>query len=97
MDKLLLLLQDNVEILAGAAVAAVTALLRILADKNETRPLRVLLEMLICASMAVAAYSAIAALGWDSRWLIFIGSCIGYLGSYNVRRLALKVIGDNYK
>jgi lambda family phage holin len=101
MEKLLTYLADHAELLfnivAAFVSAVVTALLRILADPNEQRPTRIILEMITCGTMALAAYSAILALGLDSKWVVFIGSCIGYLGSYNVRQLALKFFGSKLK
>jgi len=79
---------------AGALMAMVIAAFRVLYDKEDTKPLRILLESLICGCLSVTASSAITAMGLDPNWAIFAGGTIGYMGSATVRAVAYKFIND---
>ena len=77
---------------AGALMAMGIATLRVIYDKDETRPLRILLEALICGALSLTVSSGIIAMGLSASWAIAAGGTIGYLGSATVRAVALKVI-----
>jgi lambda family phage holin len=68
------------------------AVLRVLYDKKETRPLRVVLEALVCGGLSLTAFYGISAAGLSHNWAVFAGGAIGYLGSDTVRAVAMRVI-----
>ena len=78
--------------ITAALMAVVVAVLRVIYDREETRPIRILMESSICGLLAVASCSAISALGVDQNWMIFVGSLIGYIGSNKVKAIAIKFI-----
>lgn len=78
--------------LAGVALAMVISFLRIVYDHQETRPIRIILESLICGALSLTAFYGVKAMGLDVDWSIFVGGAIGYLGPTSIRALLLKVI-----
>ena len=78
----------------GAALAILLAMLRVIYDREETKPVRIMMEMAICGALSVAVSAAISALGLDSHWSIFAGGAIGYLGSTTARAISLKLINS---
>ncbi len=78
--------------IAGVIMAVVTAVLRVLYDRDETKPIRIILEASLCGFLSLAASAGIAAAGLDHHWSIFAGGMIGYLGSTTVRALAIKIL-----
>jgi len=76
----------------GAILAMLLSLLRVVYDEQETKPIRVLVETLICGGLSLTASSAIIAMNLDSNWAMFVGGSIGFLGVTTVRALALKLI-----
>jgi len=76
----------------GALMAIFIAVLRVIYDKEETQPMRVMLESLICGALSLTISYAIIALGLNINWAIFAGGTIGYFGSATVRVFAIKVI-----
>lgn len=86
------------EMLEAGLMAVVISVLRVIYDKEETKPLRIMLESGICGCLAMTAHYGLSALGLDtSNWSPFIGGVIGYLGSASVRGLALRVINSKIK
>ncbi len=77
---------------AGVLMAMFMALLRIIYDHQETKPMRVLLEMAICGALSLTASHGIYAMGLNHNLAIFSGGAIGFLGSLKVRSFALKFI-----
>lgn len=73
-------------------MAMFVATLRVIYDREETRPMRIILESLICGALSLTVSSGILAIGLDTNWAIFAGGSIGYFGSAAVRGLALKFI-----
>lgn len=78
----------------GAILAMIVAVIRVIYDKEETKPMRVVLEALLCGLLSLTASSAITAMGLDTQWAVFTGGVIGYFGSTAVKSLAYKLI-DN--
>ena len=76
----------------GVIVAVIIAIMRVIYDKDETRPARILLESLICGALSYATSSGIMAAGLDSQWSVFAGGMIGYIGSTTVREVALRLL-----
>ena len=79
-------------VVAGTLMSVFIAVLRVVYAKEETKPMRIILEALICGCMTVAASSAINAMGLNTNWIMFVGGTIGYFGSTTVRMYALRVI-----
>lgn len=77
---------------AGVLMAMFIAALRVVYDRDETKPVRIVLESVICGALSLTASSAILAMGLDMNWAIFAGGAIGYFGSATVRQIALKAI-----
>ena len=78
-------------------MAAFVAFLRVVYDKKETKPVRVLLETMLCGFLGVGVGSAVLALGLDVRWTIFSSCIIGFLGTMLVREIAIKFIKSKIK
>jgi len=81
--------------LIGVLMAMVVGALRVVYDQEETKPVMVVLESLICGSLSLVASSGILAMGLDMTWSVFVGGIIGYLGSNTTRAIALKLINKN--
>lgn len=79
---------------AGVLMAMFIATLRVIYDKEETKPIRILLEALLCGTLSLTASSAIIAMDLDVNWAVFVGGVIGYFGSATVRALAVKFINS---
>lgn len=73
----------------GIVMAIVIAILRVMYDRKETAPARIVMEGALCGCLTVASNAGINAMGWDPQWAIFAGAMIGYLGSMTIRLLAL--------
>ncbi|BFT30386.1 hypothetical protein D210916BOD24_15620 [Alteromonas sp. D210916BOD_24] len=69
-------------------LAVITALFRVVYDKEETSFVRILLESVLCGALAVVAGSGVNALGLDQEWTVFIGGVIGFVGSQSIRSYA---------
>lgn len=82
--------------LAGALMAMFIAVLRIIYDGKETRPMRIILESCICGALSLTASFGITAMGLNMNWAIFVGGVIGYLGAESVRVLALSIIKHRF-
>ena len=82
---------------AGVLMAVLMAVLRIVYDHKETRPLRILIEALLCGALSLTASSGIKAFGMGIDWAIFAGGCIGYFGPLTVRAIALRAIKNKTK
>ena len=78
--------------LLGALLSMVISVLRVIYDKEETKPLRVILESLLCGVLSLTISSGITALGMNDNWAIFAGGTIGYFGSTSVRAIAVKIV-----
>lgn len=78
--------------IAGALMAMAIAIIRVIYDGKEDKPMRIVLESLICGGLSLTASSGIVAMGLDMNWAIFAGGSIGYFGSATVRALAIKAI-----
>lgn len=77
---------------AGVGIAMFISVIRVMYDRQETKPLRVCLEALICGALSLTATSAVTAMHLDVNWSIFLGGVIGYFGSSSVRAIALRII-----
>ena len=75
-------------------MAIFIAILRIIYDGKETRPMRILLEAAICGALSLTVSYGIIALGLNHNWSIFGGGAIGYLGSATVRGMAIKLLNS---
>ena len=78
--------------LMGVILAMAIGLVRVIYDRKETRPIRVIMESLICGGLSLTSTSAIIALDLDSNWAIFAGGAIGYFGSTTIRAIAVRLI-----
>ncbi len=83
--------------IAGVIMAIVTAVLRIIYDQTERKPIRIALEAALCGALTLAAHYALAAMGIDSNWSVATGGFIGYLGPASVRALIIKVFKSKIK
>lgn len=73
----------------GMLMAIVVAFLRLAYDEQETRWWRKLLEVSLCGALTLSASSVIRWLGLPEDLAIFVGGCIGGLGSQKIRDVAL--------
>ena len=76
----------------GVLLAMSIGFIRVIYDKNETKPVRVIMESLICGGLSVTATAAIQAMNMDLNWAIFAGGVIGFFGTVTVRALAMKLL-----
>ena len=81
----------------GAVTAVLIAVLRVIYDGKERRPMRILLEAILCGALSFTASAGIEAVGLDPDWAIFAGGMIGYLGADTARSVALKYLKDKTK
>lgn len=72
----------------SAILAVFTAVLRVIYDRQETSVIRILLESVLCGTLAVIAGSGIQAMGLDQDWTLFVGGMIGFVGSQGIRTYA---------
>lgn len=82
-------LKDISPTVMGVVLAVVISVLRVIYDKEETKPLRIMLEALLCGSLAVVAGSAINAMGMSQDWTLFAGGVVGFIGSQTIRNFAI--------
>lgn len=78
-------------------LAVIIAALRVVYDKEETSAVRVALEAFLCGLLAVAAGSAIQAMGLNQDWMLFAGGMIGFIGSQSIRTFAETFIRNKVK
>jgi len=78
----------------GVLMAIVISILRVIYDRKETKPLRILLEAGICGALSLSVTYGIYALGLNSNWAVFAGGAIGYIGSQTIRELTVKLISN---
>jgi len=69
----------------AALLAALIALLRILYDDKEPRPVRTALECALCGSIALGVFYGIEAMHWPSGLGVFLGAGVGLFGADQVR------------
>ncbi len=81
----------------GVLMAMFIAILRVIYDKEETSPMRITLESLLCGALSFTANFGIIAMGLDSNWSVFIGGSIGYFGSTTVRAVAIRFLKNKVK
>ena len=72
--------------------AAVITLLRVLYDREETKPVRIGLEVLMCGFLGMGAGWGIGAMGGAVELTHFSAAAIGYIGQQEFRKLALKFL-----
>lgn len=70
----------------------ILSVLRIVYDDKEAKPVRIVIESLICGFLTLAVFHAIQALGLDINWAVCAGGVIGFFGVNAVRALALKFV-----
>lgn len=75
----------------------IIAFLRIVYDRDETKWIRILLEMCLCGALTYIAWAGVMALGLNLNWAVVVGGLIGYLGPVTVRAIALKYINSKLK
>lgn len=79
--------------IAAPIMAFVTALFRILYDRKETTLIRGVVEMVLCALLAVGAGAALRAAGVENPdWQTATGAVIGLMGVKFVRNIADRVV-----
>lgn len=83
--------------LVGVFMAIAIAVLRILGDEKEDKPMRIFLESLICGALSLTFSYGILAVGLSLFWAAFVGGMIGYIGSATVRVYALKLLNARIK
>ena len=74
--------------------AFVIRLLLILYDKKETRPIRILLEILMCGFAGMGVGWGVDAMGGGESMARFAATVVGYIGHQELRRLTLKYLND---
>lgn len=73
-------------------LAVFIAVLRVIYDKEETKPLRIFLEGVICGLLSLATFHAIIAFNLKPDWAIFAGGMIGFFGTNTVREIAVRAV-----
>jgi lambda family phage holin len=77
---------------AGVLLAMFIAFVRALYDSKEPKLLRIFLESILCGALSLSAAYGIEAAGFDSRYSVFVGGVIGYLGANTVRGFIMRYI-----
>jgi lambda family phage holin len=72
--------------------ALVISLLRVLYNEEETKPVKIVLEVLMCGFLGMGAGWATVALGGSVELAHFAAATVGYIGQQEFRRLALKFL-----
>jgi lambda family phage holin len=78
----------------GTLMSIFISILRVVYDKEETKPMRIIMESLVCGGLTLTAGAGINALGLNPNWVMFMGGVIGYLGSAKVRDFAMRFINN---
>jgi lambda family phage holin len=81
----------------AVVLAMILAAVRVVYDRKETHPIRVLLESLICGLLTKAFYHFTLAIEVSPDWAIVGGGMIGFLGTYTVRAFAIKILKREVK
>ncbi|UYZ83186.1 phage holin, lambda family [Entomomonas sp. E2T0] len=76
----------------GAVMAAIMAILRLLYDENETKPIRIALEAVTCGAMSLCITSIVEIFNLPQSAVITIGGAIGFIGVTALRNFILKAI-----
>lgn len=76
--------------IVGFVLAVCIASMRVMLDAKERRPLRIILESLICGGLAVTAFYGVRAMGLNLDWAVFAGGLIGHFGSTAVHMFAYR-------
>lgn len=79
------------EPLKAAILSAGIALLRIMYDGKEPRPIRVLLECAFCGGISLAVFYGVEAISLPPEMGVFFGGAIGLVGADQVRTWARAV------
>ena len=89
-------IKDTFNNLPAEAISFMVALgigvLRVIYDQSETRPMRIVLEGLMCGCLGMTAGWGVQAMGLDYHWSYFCAAFIGYVGSMQIRALVLKFL-----
>ena len=78
----------------GVLMAIVISILRVIYDRKETKPLRILLEAGICGALSLSVTYGIYALGLNANWAVFAGGAVGYIGSQTIRELTVRLLNS---
>lgn len=81
-------MKETPPIILSIILAVFTACIRVIYDKQETSLYRILLESVLCGTLAVIAGTGINALGLSQDWTMFVGGMIGFIGSQGIRTYA---------
>lgn len=73
-------------------LSVVVAALRIIYDKEETKPVRIAIEAALCGALTLTVGYAIMASGLNENWAMFAGGSIALLGVETIRGLILRFI-----
>lgn len=76
----------------GAILATIIAALRVLYDNNSIRPIRVIIEALLCGALSLCVSGIVEIVGLPSSFVITIGGAIGFLGVTTLRDYILRMI-----
>lgn len=76
------------EPMRAALLSSAVALLRILYDRKESRPIRVAIESALCGCLSLAVFHGVQALQWSQYLGVFLGGVIGLVGVDQVRSWA---------
>lgn len=76
----------------GAIMASIIAALRVLYDEKNTRPLRIILEALICGSLSLCITSIVEFFHLPTSASITLGGAIGFIGVTGLRDFILKTL-----
>lgn len=77
----------------GAVVLAMAmSVLRVIYDEKETKPIRIIIESLMCGALTLTAGYGVMAMELSLYWAIFAGGMVGFFGVEVVRMLILKLL-----
>lgn len=90
--QLIWLAISNSASIQGAIMAIVIAILRVLYDNQEPKPIRILLEALLCGALSLCATSIVEFLGLPLSASIAVGGSIGFIGVNSLRESLIKLL-----
>lgn len=74
----------------GFIMSFFIAILRVIYDAKETRPMRIFLEALICGGLSLCASTVIGWAGLPQSLSVAAGGAIGFIGVMKIREIALR-------
>lgn len=90
-DAIMRIIEMLPEPFRASVLAAFVAFVRVMYDGKEPRPMRRVLESVLCGLIALSIAYLVEALGMSGNWATFIGGAVGLFGADQVRAWGRKI------